>query len=77
MIKRYAQTENRNGLGFYDSISGDDEGGFVSYEDYMKLSAECDRVKAQRDYNRRLADHLTIVIDRKNAEITALSNPYD
>lgn len=37
------------------------------------ISKEAERLKNQRDYNRRLADHQATVIDKLNAHITGLS----
>ena len=37
------------------------------------ISREAERLKNQRDYNRRLADHQATVIDKLNAHITGLS----
>lgn len=41
------------------------------------ISKEAERLKKQRDYNRRLADHQATVIDKLNANITTQSARID
>ena len=45
-VTRWSVVRNNNGLGYFDGIEPDNNGGFVTYDEYHALAAERDALRA-------------------------------